>query len=330
MMPDRVYSYVTRYRFHAIRGLFFEPQTINLQLEAVRRIVLRWKTIDKKRIIYSSPGDSTRQPVTAALLLSGQLLILGNHLVYNRIHPFFSDRRYISFTKEQKILGQYLLNMRLSANFLSLTVFLQSSPSLAHYIWDSVIAGSTTSSAAVRMPLSNGPVLNVTSPDVVCNVNPTPATATVTVAAGSTLGFNCDDNVYHLGPAAIYLGQAPGSVAEWDGSGERWFKIAEWGATFDPLSFTDFRVTQLKTTIPSDLPAGEYLARIEQIGIHIPYAPQFFISCAQIKITGGGSVSPAMVSIPGYLSPTDPSLMVNIYDPTFTSYTVPGPAVFSG
>ncbi|KAK0219399.1 hypothetical protein EDD85DRAFT_865404 [Armillaria nabsnona] len=54
------------------------------------------------------------------------------------------------------------------------------------------------------------------------------------------------------------------------------------------------------------------LDRIEQIRIHIPYALQFSISCVQIKITGGGCVCPAKVSILAYLSPADPSLMVNL------------------
>ncbi|KAG6863686.1 hypothetical protein C0991_004123, partial [Blastosporella zonata] len=171
-------------------------------------------------------------------------------------------------------------------------------------IWFNLIAGSTTSTAAVRQPLNNSPVASVTSNDVRCNVNPTSATATVTVAAGSTIGFQLDNTVYHLGPAAIYLGKAPSTAASWDGSGANWFKIAEWGATFNPFTFTDANVSQLTTTIPANTPAGEYLVRIEQIGLHVAGAPQWFISCAQIKITGGGSGNPAKVSIPGYVVAT--------------------------
>jgi hypothetical protein len=40
-----------------------------------------------------------------------------------------------------------------------------------------------------------------------------------------------------------------------------------------------------------------------QIGLHVVGAPQWFISCAQITITGGGSANPSKVSIPGYVSP---------------------------
>ncbi|KAK1227639.1 hypothetical protein PQX77_009352 [Marasmius sp. AFHP31] len=215
------------------------------------------------------------------------------------------------------------------ASGLASAVLLAHSAS-AHYIWTTLITGSTKSTAAVRQPLSNSPVQDVTSNDIRCNVNPSPASETVSVAAGSTIGFVLDNTIYHQGPAAIYLGKAPSTAASWDGSGANWFKIAEWGATFNPFQFTDFNANQLTTTIPSSVPAGEYLVRIEQIGLHVAGAPQWYISCAQISITGGGSANPSKVSIPGYVSPSDPGLTVNIYYPVPTSYTVPGPRPFTG
>ncbi|KAF9255545.1 glycoside hydrolase family 61 protein [Marasmius fiardii PR-910] len=224
--------------------------------------------------------------------------------------------------------------MKFAAALLSTALLVQSAS--AHFlptdIWTTLIAGSTTSTAAVRQPLSNSPVQDVTSKDITCNVTPHPATETVSVAAGSTIGFKLDNTLYHQGPAAIYLGKVPsgGTAASWDGSGGNWFKIAEWGATFNPFTFTDFNAAQLTTTIPSTVPAGEYLVRIEQIGLHVAGAPQWYISCAQIKITGGGSANPSKVSIPGYVSPSDPGLTVNIYYPIPTSYTVPGPRPFRG
>lgn len=93
-------------------------------------------------------------------------------------------------------------------------------------IWHTLIAGNTQSTAAVRQPINNSPVEDVTSPNIRCNIN-TPATQTVSVAAGSTIGFILDNTLYHSGPAAIYLGKAPGSVASWDGSGANWFKVCQ-------------------------------------------------------------------------------------------------------
>ncbi|KAG7443768.1 glycoside hydrolase family 61 protein [Guyanagaster necrorhizus] len=200
----------------------------------------------------------------------------------------------------------------------------------AHYIWTTLVAGDTVSKTAVRQPPSNSPVLDVTSDDIRCNVSPANATATVSVAAGDIVGFQLDNTIYHLGPAALYLGKAPSTAADWDGSGANWFKIAEWGAVFEPsFSFIDYGASALNATIPSSVPAGEYLARIEQIGLHVTGAPQWYISCAQISITDGGSASPDMVEIPGYVDADDPGLTVNIYYPTPTAYTVPGPTVFS-
>ncbi|KIY65639.1 lytic polysaccharide monooxygenase [Cylindrobasidium torrendii FP15055 ss-10] len=201
----------------------------------------------------------------------------------------------------------------------------------AHYIWTTLVTGDgTTSTAAVRQPINNSPVTDIETADATCNVTPGDATETVEVAAGDLVGFLLDNTLYHQGPAAIYLGQAPSTAAEWDGSGENWFKIAEWGATFDPFAFIDYQWSAHNTTIPSSVPDGEYLLRIEHIGLHVSGSPQFYISCAQISITGGGNASPEKVAIPGYITNDDPSITVNIYNPVPTAYTVPGPAVFSG
>jgi hypothetical protein len=85
-------------------------------------------------------------------------------------------------------------------------------------------------------------------------------------------------------------------------------------------------------TIPPSLPSGDYLLRIQQLAIHNPWPagiPQLYISCAQIKVTGGGSGTPGpLVSIPGFITGTEPGYTVNIYN-DFTNYTVPGPAVVS-
>ncbi|EJD45118.1 glycoside hydrolase family 61 protein [Auricularia subglabra TFB-10046 SS5] len=206
----------------------------------------------------------------------------------------------------------------------------------AHYIWTTLIAGSTTSTAAVRVPVNNSPVTAPTAPNFICNTVGTPATQTLSVAAGSTIGFKLDNTLYHLGPAAIYLGKVPSgqTAAGWNGQGADWFKIAEWGATYpngrnSAMSFADFNAGQLTTTLPKDVPNGEYLVRIEQIGLHVVDAPQWYISCAQIDVTGGGSASPAKVSMPPY-SATDPGLTVDIYNVPAPDYVVPGPRPFTG
>lgn len=95
--------------------------------------------------------------------------------------------------------------------------------------------------------------------------------------------------------------------------------------------------------IPTCIPAGEYLLRIQSLAIHNPgkvsspsciiylgiaspfYAntinnnkgstPQWYISCGQVKVEGGGSTTPSpTVSIPGAFKATDPGYTANIYN----------------
>ncbi|KAG8713442.1 hypothetical protein FRC09_018700, partial [Ceratobasidium sp. 395] len=200
--------------------------------------------------------------------------------------------------------------MRLS---IALAAVLSVHGVFGHYIFDKLIVNGVTGAqfANIRPPPNNSPVTDVTSNDIRCNVNGASgsSTTTVPVAAGSTVGFVLDNTVYHQGPLAVYLGKAPSTAASWDGSGANWFKIYQLGATFSPsFAFLDYNLSTFTFKIPSTIPAGEYLLRIEQIGLHVAGAPQWYISCAQLKITGGGSASPSKVSIPGYVSPTDPDL----------------------
>lgn len=77
------------------------------------------------------------------------------------------------------------------------------------------------------------PVQSVTSDDIRCNVNGSAAFApgTLSVAAGSTLGFSVEPDIYHPGPALVYLAKVPSgkTAANWDGSGAVWFKIYQLG-----------------------------------------------------------------------------------------------------
>ncbi|TFK98094.1 glycosyl hydrolase family 61-domain-containing protein [Pterulicium gracile] len=202
----------------------------------------------------------------------------------------------------------------------------------AHYVFYQLTAGGQTSRDVIRQPRNNSPVESITSPDLRCNASPSPATATANVAAGSAFTFTLDNNFYHPGPGAVYLGQVPAgqTAATWDGSGANWFKIAESGAKFNPFGFVLDGASTVSGTIPASVKAGQYLLRVEQIGLHVAGAPQWYISCAQINVTGGGNANPAKVSIPGYVSSSDSGLTVNIHYPIPTSYTVPGPAVFRG
>ncbi|ESK86498.1 glycoside hydrolase family 61 protein [Moniliophthora roreri MCA 2997] len=156
--------------------------------------------------------------------------------------------------------------MKFAASLVSFCLLLQTAS--VHYIWTTLIAGNTQSTAA-----------NVSSKDMTCNVNPRSATDTVTVAPGSITGFILDNALYHTGPATIYLGKAPSTAASWDGSGASWFKgtSLSGGAKLDAFEFVSFNANRLTTTVSSNVPTDEYLVRIERIGLHVVGAPQYYI-----------------------------------------------------
>jgi hypothetical protein len=63
-----------------------------------------------------------------------------------------------------------------------------------------------------------------------------------------------------------------------DGSTD-WFKIKEIGPTFSGGQAKWDMSSTYSVQIPSCIPAGQYLLRIEQLGIHNPGSPpQFYVS----------------------------------------------------
>ncbi|KAL2259331.1 hypothetical protein VTK26DRAFT_7037 [Humicola hyalothermophila] len=176
--------------------------------------------------------------------------------------------------------------------------------------------------------LQNGPVEDLSSPDLRCNVggDVSNGTETITLQAGAEFTFTLDTAVYHAGPVSLYMSRAPGAVADYDGSGP-WFKIHDWGPSG---SSWPMRISYTHN-IPRCIPDGEYLLRIQQLGLHNPGAPpQFYISCAQVKVTGGGTTNPTPTAmIPGAIKATDPGYAINIYNSNLANYVVPGPRVFT-
>ncbi|KAH8725540.1 glycosyl hydrolase family 61-domain-containing protein [Phaeosphaeriaceae sp. PMI808] len=202
----------------------------------------------------------------------------------------------------------------------------------AHYIFQFLTANGNKGALFqnIRPVPNNSPVTVLSDNALRCNVNGASGSSTgvVSVAAGATVSFTADQAVYHQGPVAFYMSKVS-SAASADGSGD-WFKIKEIGPNFSGgQAKWDLSLTY-SVSIPSQIPAGEYLLRIEQLGIHNPGSPpQFYISCAQLKVTGGGSGKPSpTVKIPGHVKSTDSGYTANIYN-NFKSYVVPGPKVAS-
>ncbi|KAK0752442.1 glycoside hydrolase [Schizothecium vesticola] len=183
---------------------------------------------------------------------------------------------------------------------------------------------------------SNGFVGNVNSEQMRCfQSNHQGAQATLTVAAGSSVPYHASQGVYHPGPMAFYMARVPDgqSVSSWKGDGAVWFKIYHEQPGFgQQLTWGSSNKATFSAPIPSCIKAGNYLLRAEHLGLHSAGSPggaQFYISCAQLEVTGGGSTEPPnKVSFPGAYQANHPGIQININWPIPTSYKNPGPDVF--
>jgi hypothetical protein len=215
----------------------------------------------------------------------------------------------------------------------------------AHYTWPSLIVGGVNTTVWEYVRQTNNwqdlnPVTDVTSTDLRCYDSLESGTAsTTTVAAGSTVGFTVvgnPSNLYHDGVVNVYMAKAPTGtdVASWDGSGDVWFKIFQIPAIADgvTITFPATGMTQVTFPIPASLPSGQYLIRTEHIALHVASTfagAQFYISCAQVTVTNGGTGTPGpLVSIPGVYTGEEPGILIDIYWPIPTTYVQPGPAVW--
>jgi hypothetical protein len=203
--------------------------------------------------------------------------------------------------------------------------------------WDKVLTSITVRKTTNYQ--SNGPVTDVTSSQIRCyELSPGTGASTYTVNAGDTVGFTAVTSISHPGPLQFYMAKVPSgkTAATFDGSGAVWFKVYSQGATFSSgqMTFASSGKTQVTFPIPKSLPSGEYLLRVEHIALHSAGSTggaQFYISCAQIKVENGGSGSPGpMIAFPGGYKADDKGILINIYYPVPTSYTPPGPAVWTG
>ncbi|KAF5387878.1 hypothetical protein D9615_000831 [Tricholomella constricta] len=214
------------------------------------------------------------------------------------------------------------------------------------YLW--VNGADQGKNTYLRVPPNNNPVTDVNSSDMTCNVNGLSgsATGTVTIPAGATIQLEWhqhdqrtgEDPISggHKGPVQVYIAKAPSTAASFNGQGAVWTKIYSSGLLNASTQqwATDVVNANRKHSvkIPSSLPAGEYLIRGEILALHVAQSypgAQFYIGCAQVKISSGGSANPPKISIPGTYKASDPGITVNIYN-NLQSYTPPGGAVWSG
>lgn len=212
-------------------------------------------------------------------------------------------------------------------------------------VWVNGVDQGDGRSDYIRSPPNNNPVKDLSSPDLVCNVNGATAVPSfVSAAAGDTLSLEWYHNTRgddiidgsHKGPINTYIAQ----YTEGDGTGAIWSKISEDG--YDGTSWAVDKLIANKglndVVLPADLAAGKYILRQEIIALHEADAAynvnpargaQFYPSCIQLEVTGSGSAVPdeAFDFNVGYTY-ADPGIVFNLYG-SFSSYPIPGPEIWT-
>ncbi|KAF5354661.1 hypothetical protein D9756_005332 [Leucocoprinus leucothites] len=191
---------------------------------------------------------------------------------------------------------------------------------------------------------SYDPITNPTDGSLACNKNGATLGSgqqTAAVSAGSQVTAYWNQWPHTIGPVMVYMAKCPGACASASPSSLSWFKIDQGGLISGTLSGGQWAMGQLvannnswTSTIPSSLASGEYMIRHELLAIHTSNQPQFYPECAHLTLSGGGSAQPSgssLVKFPGAYKSSDPGVTIDIYSqPTVTSYTIPGPAVWRG
>ena len=173
--------------------------------------------------------------------------------------------------------------------------------------------------------------MDVTSQDIVCNsatntfTTPYPPTKVIQAAAGASITVEWhhtldglvptdgDDPISasHLGPTIIYLAKVD-SALNTNTAGLKWFKIFEDGLDSSGKWGVQRMIAnkgKVPFKLPACIPAGQYLMRAEIIALHAAQSypgAQFYMECAQLQVTGGGSAQPSTVSFPGAYKGSDP------------------------
>ncbi|KAJ3055950.1 hypothetical protein HK097_008659 [Rhizophlyctis rosea] len=179
----------------------------------------------------------------------------------------------------------------------------------------------------IRLPSKDGPIWNVSSPDMTCNGGRNPIVShspiVLPLSGGDIIDIQFKPGIdqSHRGPVSVYMAKVPNALTETPTEG--WFKIWEKGVVKNDTAKGGvwWAVDELRANngwvygieVPRCLEAGEYLFRGEMLALHdgaYVEGAQFYMSCAQFRVGGvTGDAHPATVSVPGYVKYDDPGVL---------------------
>ncbi|CAJ2512449.1 Uu.00g054640.m01.CDS01 [Anthostomella pinea] len=175
--------------------------------------------------------------------------------------------------------------------------------------------------------------------DIACHKSATPGETYITASAGDTLTlyWNTWPDTHH-GPVLNYLAECSGECTAATADGLSFTKISEAGLlsgsnpgtwATDTLIANNFTADVI---IPGSLAAGNYVLRHEIIALHSAASAngaQSYPQCLNIQVGGSGSTAlPAGEPATDFYSSADPGILFSLYT-AFTSYTIPGPDVWT-
>ena len=214
-----------------------------------------------------------------------------------------------TFASQSSLHHPIIINMK-TAFVLAAAATLAS----AHSTWQELWVGSADKAqTCVRTVKDNSPVESLTPADMFCGRGPATSSGVCEVAAGDSLTVEmhaqpgdrkCTQPAIggnHYGPVYVYMAKVSDAKTAKSGS---FFKVAEDGYTGTTASWgteiLNANCGKRAFTVPKSLAAGDYLVRAEAIALHAGAGnPQPYVSCFQVKVTGGGSANPSGVSFPG-------------------------------
>jgi len=178
------------------------------------------------------------------------------------------------------------------------------------------------------------------SGDIICHKDATPGAISAEIKAGGKVELQWTEwPESHHGPVITYLANCNGDCSSVDKTALEFFKIDEAGLLDDsnvPGNWASDKLISANNswtvTIPSAIASGNYVLRHEIIGLHSAgesNGAQNYPQCLNLKVTGGGSDSPSGTVGTKLYTNTDPGIKVNIYT-SLSSYTIPGPALYTG
>jgi len=183
------------------------------------------------------------------------------------------------------------------------------------------------------------PIRELNSHQIACNSPGTPGKISAPIKAGGIIQAQWSKWPHQSGPVLVYMAECPGNCASANPSSLDWFKIFGAGLLGGTAAHGRWAAgdmvknnNSLTTTIPM-LKPGNYLIRHETINL-AQSDPEFYMECAQLKVTGSGTLTPpksVTVRFPGAYKRSDSQLYRSNGQIKDTSnWQIPGPPVWRG